>query len=109
MLRIIITDDHPVVLKGLKEIISDGFDNVTIDVCSRGYELLNKISNNDYDIVLLDISLPDINGLEVLKEIKKKKTKTTRSYPEHVSRGDLCGPCLKEWRTGLPYKSKRTG
>jgi len=41
MLRIIITDDHPVVLKGLKEIISDGFDNVTIDVCSRGYELLN--------------------------------------------------------------------
>jgi DNA-binding NarL/FixJ family response regulator len=86
MLRIIITDDHPVVLKGLKEIISDGFDNVTIDVCSRGYELLNKISNNDYDIVLLDISLPDINGLEVLKEIKKRKQKLhvliLSMYPE---------------------------
>jgi hypothetical protein len=40
MLRVIITDDHPVVLKGLKEIISDGFDNVTIDVCTRGYEFL---------------------------------------------------------------------
>ena len=88
MLRIIITDDHPVVLKGLKEIISDGFDNVTIDVCSRGYELLNKISNNDYDIVLLDISLPDINGLEVLKEIKKRKRKLhvliLSMYPEEV-------------------------
>jgi two-component system, NarL family, invasion response regulator UvrY len=86
MLRIIITDDHPVVLKGLKEIISDGFDNVTIDECSRGYELLNKISNNDYDIVLLDISLPDINGLEVLKEIKKRKRKLhvliLSMYPE---------------------------
>jgi two-component system invasion response regulator UvrY len=86
MLRIIITDDHPVVLKGLKEIISDGFDNVTIDVCTRGYELLNKISNNDYDIVLLDISLPDINGLEVLKEIKKRKQKLhvliLSMYPE---------------------------
>jgi DNA-binding NarL/FixJ family response regulator len=86
MLRVIITDDHPVVLKGLKEIISDGFDNVTIDVCSRGYELLNKISNNDYDIVLLDISLPDINGLEVLKEIKKRKRKLPvlilSMYPE---------------------------
>jgi DNA-binding NarL/FixJ family response regulator len=81
-----ITDDHPVVLKGLKEIISDGFDNVTIDVCTRGYELLNKISNNDYDIVLLDISLPDINGLEVLKEIKKRKRKLhvliLSMYPE---------------------------
>jgi DNA-binding NarL/FixJ family response regulator len=59
---------------------------VTIDVCSRGYELLNKISNNDYDIVLLDISLPDINGLEVLKEIKKRKQKLhvliLSMYPE---------------------------
>ena len=73
MLRVIITDDHPVVLKGLKEIISEHFDDVIIDVSSQGYELLSKISNNDYDIVLLDISLPDINGLEVLKEIKKRK------------------------------------
>jgi len=86
MLRVMITDDHPVVRKGLKEIISEGFDNVTIDECSKGYELLNKITSNDYDIVLLDISLPDINGLEVLKEIKKKKRKipvlVLSIYPE---------------------------
>ena len=86
MLRVIITDDHPVVLKGLKEIISEGFNDATIDVCSKGYELLTKISNNDYDIVLLDISLPDINGLEVLKEIKKLKRKLPvlmlSMYPE---------------------------
>ena len=35
MLRVIITDDHPVVLKGLKEIISEDFDDVTIDVSSQ--------------------------------------------------------------------------
>jgi DNA-binding NarL/FixJ family response regulator len=75
MLRVIITDDHPVVLKGLKAIISEGINDATIDVCSKGYDLLTKISKNDYDIVLLDISLPDINGLEVLKEIKKRKRK----------------------------------
>jgi two-component system invasion response regulator UvrY len=86
MLRVIITDDHPVVLKGLKEIISEGFNDATIDLCSKGYDLLSKISNNDYDIVLLDISLPDINGLEVLKEIKKLKRKlpvlVLSMYPE---------------------------
>jgi DNA-binding NarL/FixJ family response regulator len=86
MLRIAITDDHPVVLKGLKEIISEGFTDVTIDVSTRGYELLNKITDNDYDIVLLDISLPDINGLEVLREIKKRKRKILvlilSMYPE---------------------------
>jgi two-component system invasion response regulator UvrY len=75
-----------VVLKGLKEIILEGFHDATIDLCSKGYELLAKISNNDYDIVLLDISLPDINGLEVLKEIKKLKRKlpvlVLSMYPE---------------------------
>ena len=86
MLRVIIADDHPVVLKGLKEIIEEHFDNVTIDISSKGYELLNKINSNDYDIVLLDISLPDINGLEVLREIRKKKQKLhvliLSMYPE---------------------------
>jgi len=86
MLRVIITDDHPVVLKGLKEIISEGFDDAIIDITSKGYELLSKISDNDYDIVLLDISLPDINGLEVLREIKRKKRKlpvlVLSMYPE---------------------------
>lgn len=86
MLRVVITDDHPVVLKGLKEIISEGFNDTAIDVCSKGYDLLNKISNNDYDLVLLDISLPDINGLEVLKEIRKRKRRlpvlVLSMYPE---------------------------
>jgi DNA-binding NarL/FixJ family response regulator len=86
MLRVIIADDHPVVQKGLKEIIEEHFDDVEIDISSKGYDLLNKINNNDYDIVLLDISLPDINGLEVLREIKKKKRKIfvlmLSMYPE---------------------------
>jgi len=75
MLRFIMADDHPVVLKGLKEILSESFNKAIIDETTTGYELLRKVQNNQYDLVLLDISLPDINGLEVLKEIKKKKPK----------------------------------
>ena len=86
MHRIIIADDHPVVLKGLKEIIQEGFDMVKVDEAWKGYELINKIQASDYDLVLLDISLPDINGLEVLKELKKKKPKlpvlVISMYPE---------------------------
>jgi len=75
MLRFIMADDHPVVLKGLKEILWESFDKAIIDETTTGYELLRKVQNNQYDLVLLDISLPDINGLEVLKEIKRKKPK----------------------------------
>ncbi len=86
MHRIIIADDHPVVLKGLKEIIQEGFDMVKVDEAGKGYELINKVQAGDYDLVLLDISLPDINGLEILKELKKKKPKlpvlVVSMYPE---------------------------
>jgi len=86
MLRIIIADDHPVVLKGLAEILSESFDDVIIDGTTTGYELMNNVRKNQYDLALLDISLPDINGLEVLKEINKKKPKLPvliiSMYPE---------------------------
>jgi two-component system, NarL family, invasion response regulator UvrY len=108
MLRVIITDDHPVVLKGLAEIISEGFDGVTIDVSSDGYGLLNKISNNDYDIVLLDISLPDINGLDALKEIRKRKRKlpvlVLSMYPEE----NYAARALKSGAQGYLTKASAT-
>ena len=86
MLRIIIADDHPIVLKGLKDILQECFGYAEIDEAPRGYKLLNKLKESDYDLVLLDISLPDINGLEALKEIKKIKPKLPvliiSMYPE---------------------------
>jgi DNA-binding NarL/FixJ family response regulator len=82
----IIADDHPVVLKGLKEIITESFDNVTIEEAVTGYEFMGKVLSNDFDVALLDVSLPDINGLEALKEVRKKKPKlpvlVISIYPE---------------------------
>jgi len=73
MIKIFIADDHAVVRAGLKQIITDIPDMVLADEASSGQEALNKILNNDYDVVLLDITMPDRSGLDILKESKSQK------------------------------------
>ena len=71
-MRVLITDDHPIVRQGLKQILREAFESIVVDEAGNGSEALSKIENEKYDIVLLDISMPGMNGLEVLKEIQKK-------------------------------------
>jgi two-component system invasion response regulator UvrY len=70
MIKILVVDDHRVVRDGLKRILVDTPDMVVADEASNGEEVINKVGNNDYDLVLLDISLPGRDGLDVLKQLK---------------------------------------
>ncbi|HOD99276.1 MAG TPA: response regulator transcription factor, partial [Syntrophales bacterium] len=74
-IRILIADDHPIVRAGFKLVISDTQDMTVADEAGNGQEVLNLIRKKDYDIVLLDISMPGRNGLEVLKDLKAEKPK----------------------------------
>lgn len=70
-MKIIIADDHALIRKGLKEILQPVTGLVLLDEAENGSELLLKISQNDYDIVVLDISMPGKSGLDVLKDIRR--------------------------------------
>ena len=74
-IRILIADDHPIVRAGFKLVITDTQDMTVADEAGNGQEVLNLIRKHDYDIVLLDISMPGRNGLEVLKDLKAEKPK----------------------------------
>jgi len=73
MIKILIADDHPVVRKGLKEIIEETPGMVVGGEASNGQEVLENVRKSDYDVVLLDISMPGRSGLEILKELKSEK------------------------------------
>lgn len=75
MLRVIVADNQPIAVKGVKEIMAENFDNVTIEEAAGGQDLIDRIRSKDYDLALLDLSLPDLDGIEVLEQIKKKKPK----------------------------------
>ncbi|MFA5629244.1 MAG: response regulator transcription factor [Dehalococcoidales bacterium] len=70
-MKVLITDDHPIVRQGLKQLLKETYESIVIDEAGNGTEALDKIKDQKYDIVLLDIAMPGLNGLEVLKEVRK--------------------------------------
>jgi len=71
-MKILICDDHKIVRDGLRKIFQQLCNVSLIAEAGSGDELLEQLKKDDFNIVLLDISLPDRNGLEVLHSIKSK-------------------------------------
>lgn len=105
MIKILIADDHPIVRKGLKQILEETTEMVVAGEASNAQEVLNKVLKEDFDIVLLDISMPGRSGLEILKEIKTLKPKLKvlilsihpeEHYAERVLKAGASGYLTKE-------------
>ena len=70
-MKILIADDHVLFRQGLKQILAEEFPRVVFGEASNTRELRECVQRQAWDVVLLDISMPGRNGLEVLKEIKQ--------------------------------------
>lgn len=73
MIRVLIADDHAIVREGLKQIVADTPDIIVAGEAKDGHEALDAISKKDFDVVLLDISMPGLSGLDVLKQSRIQK------------------------------------
>jgi DNA-binding NarL/FixJ family response regulator len=73
MIRILIADDHTIVRDGLKQILAATADIVVSGEASTGQDTLREVRAQKFDLILLDISLPGISGLDVLKQIRSLK------------------------------------
>ena len=71
-IRVLIADDHAIVREGLKQILADTKDIVVSDEAKNGGEAVKLARMGECDVVLMDISMPDRSGIEVLKQIKKE-------------------------------------
>lgn len=75
MLKILIADDHPIVRRGLKQILSEEPDVAVVGEAQNSQEVLELVRKQNWDIVILDITMPGRGGLDVLKELKQAHPK----------------------------------
>ena len=75
MIRIMIADDHAIVRQGLARILEKSGEMQIVAEHDNGADALNWLLDNDCDIALLDISMPGMNGIDLLKQLREEKPK----------------------------------
>jgi two-component system, NarL family, invasion response regulator UvrY len=71
MPKILIADDHELLIRGVRDILEEAFSDLTIGHASDGREVLEAVNRQKWDLVLLDINMPGRSGLEILQELKQ--------------------------------------
>jgi DNA-binding NarL/FixJ family response regulator len=75
MIRVLLADDHAIVRAGLKGILADTGDIEVAGEAANGQEVLARVSTQDFDVAVLDMSMPGRNGIELIKLVKAEKPK----------------------------------
>jgi DNA-binding NarL/FixJ family response regulator len=75
MIRVVIADDHTIVREGLKQILAAAGDLSVVGEARDGQEVLQQVRASDFDVLLLDMSMPGKSGTELIKQVKDEKPK----------------------------------
>ena len=103
-MKILLTDDHAVVRHGLKQILADEFRRATFGEARNAQEALNRVWKENWDVVVLDITMPGRSGMEVLREIKKSKPKLPVLVLSMHPEGQFAVRVLKRGASGYMTK-----
>jgi two-component system invasion response regulator UvrY len=73
LIRIMLADDHAIIRDGIKQILADTEDLLVAGEAANGTQILKLLAERDFDLLVLDISMPGKNGLELIKVIRKDR------------------------------------
>jgi len=75
MIRIVVADDHTIVREGLKQVLSAASDFSIVGEAQSGHEVLLRVRDLEFDVLLLDMSMPGKSGIELIKQVRGEKPK----------------------------------
>jgi len=105
MIRIVIADDHTIVREGLSRLLDGVGDCEIVGEASDGFEVLQRVRSMEFDVLLLDMSMPGKSGMELIKQVKSERPKLRilvlsmheeRQYAVRAIRAGASGYMTKE-------------
>jgi DNA-binding NarL/FixJ family response regulator len=73
MTRILLVDDHPVVRQGIKQVLSGAFHPALVGEAANAEEGLSEVRNTEWDVMVLDLTLPGMSGMDLLKDLRRER------------------------------------
>ena len=73
MTRILLVDDHPVVRQGIKQVLSGAFHPALVGEAANAEEGMNEVRSTEWDVLVLDLSLPGASGMDLLKDLRRER------------------------------------
>ena len=104
-IKILIADDHQIVIDGIKLMLSTEPDLQFVAQANNGLEVLEKLEKNDIDIAILDINMPELNGVETCKKIQEKYPKVKVLALSMLKEASLIKLMLKNGAQGYLLKN----
>lgn len=105
MIKLLIADDHQVLIEGLVELLN-GFEHIEIvKTVNNGQQVLDALNDHNIDVILLDINMPILNGLDACKKIKQKYPDTKVLALTTLDKGSFIQQMLKNGASGYLLKN----
>lgn len=107
MIKILIADDHKMFVDGIDSILKNEEDFVVVDRCYDGPSIFTSLEKNQIDVILLDVNLPGMTGIEVTERLQKEKPKIRILALSMYNEESFVSEILKKGALG--YILKNTG
>ncbi len=105
MIKVVIADDHPVIIDGIMTVLDDVPEIEVVGKVFDGIQLCEFIDENKVDVILLDVNMPNLNGIEAANEIRKKHKDINILAFSQFSEGRFVRRMLKNGATGYMLKN----
>ncbi len=104
MIKVILADDHQIVRQGLRQILALASDVVVVGEAANGADVLSLIEEIDCDVLLLDMTMPGLSGVELIKRIKQSERSPSILVLSMHNEGQLVTRALKAGAVGYITK-----